>query len=85
MNNPLQQAKLRTGYVPRGERGSTQNIFKMAFFIVCEIAFSPKRSELPPSTSAAYDEALTLVRNFTGDPGFTPVVNPALFALAKSR
>jgi hypothetical protein len=80
-NYPLEQAKLRDRYVPRGPRGSLQNMFKCVFFFCNEIAFSTRNTDIPPSTRAAYDEAVAGMRTYLGDPTFTPKVDPALFAL----
>ena len=57
-NYPLEQAKLRDRFVPRGPRGSLQNMFKCVFFFCNEIAFSARNTEIPPSTRAAYDAAV---------------------------
>lgn len=45
------------------------------------IAFSTRNTHIPPSTRAAYDEAVAGMRAYLGDPAFTPNVDPALFAL----
>ena len=81
-NYPLEQAKLRDRFVPRGPRGSLQNMFKCVFFFCNEIAFSARNTEIPPSTRAAYDAAVEGVRRYLRAPDFTPQVDPALFDLA---
>jgi hypothetical protein len=80
MNNPLEQAKLRDPYIPRGPKGSTQNLFKSIFFMSCENAWGAK-AVMPASTRAVFDHALRNVRKLRSEPNFVPEYDPALFTL----
>jgi hypothetical protein len=79
-NYPLEQAKLRDRYIPRGPRGSTQNLFKSIFFMSCENAWGAK-AVIPTNTRAVFEHALANVRKLRSEPSFVPDYDPALFTL----